>query len=172
MYILSGLYIAWWKEVIQWISPDWIPNIPIDKCQQKCPGRLRRESINWKRWISNLKIFWMCILMLKNWLGKEAVCIIRCGIWQHVINHPREPPVPYYRDIESTYNQLIDQWSKLLPDDFLEQLDSYVHNRVNESGWENGILFDCFVGKAFKDEHLLLVDPSPTFVRRCRKIDN
>ena len=80
--------------------------------------------------------------------------------------------VPYYRDIESTYNQLIDQWSKLLPDEFLEQLESYVHDQRNESGWENGFLFDSFVKKAFRDEHLLLVDPSPTFVRRCRKISN
>ena len=79
--------------------------------------------------------------------------------------------VPYYRDLESVYNEIVNQWHKIAPEDFMEQYEAYLYQRHSESGWENGLLFDCFVGKAFKDEHLLLVDPSPTFMRKCRKIN-
>ena len=82
-----------------------------------------------------------------------------------------ETTVPYYRDPESVYNEIVKQWHKIVPEDFMEQYEAYLYQRHSESGWENGLLFDCFVGKAFKDEHLLLVDPSPTFMRKCRKIN-
>ena len=74
-----------------------------------------------------------------------------------------------FRNLEAVYNQVVKQWAEIPPDDFLAQYAVYINNRINESGWENGFLYERFFSWAYQDESILIVDPSPTFLRRCKR---
>ena len=74
-----------------------------------------------------------------------------------------------FREIEKTYNLVVKDWLKIPPEEFVEQYESYVLSRQNDSGWENGFLCENFFGRCFQDEKILVVDPSPSFLRACKR---
>ena len=74
-----------------------------------------------------------------------------------------------FRNLEAVYNQVVMQWAEIPPDVFLAQYSVFINNEMNESGWENGFLFERFFSWSYQDESILVVDPSPTFLSRCKK---
>ena len=76
--------------------------------------------------------------------------------------------VPRFRYVEAVHKEVINKWNKILPDNFFEQYESYVFGRCNESGWENGFLYHNFIVRAGNYENMLIVNPPPTFVRKCK----
>lgn len=65
-----------------------------------------------------------------------------------------------FRKLETVYNEVVRNWSKLNPLQFMQQYEAYIANRPNNTGIENGIasqIFFRFTRK--KTKHLLLIHP-------------
>ena len=80
-----------------------------------------------------------------------------------------EKQVLRFCDLEPVYNEVVEKWCKIPPYEFILQYEAYVYQKMNESGIENGLLYERFFGGALSNESLLVVDPSPSFLKKCKK---
>lgn len=74
------------------------------------------------------------------------------------------PPDIRFRQMERIYKEVVKKWSKLKPSEFIHEYETYVEQRPNNSGIENGIVSQIFFRFTGVDNHTLVVDPSPSFV--------
>ena len=69
-----------------------------------------------------------------------------------------------FRQLERVYKEVVRSWSKLKPSEFVQQYETYVEQRPNNSGIENGIVSQIFFRFTSSDNRTLVVDPSPSFI--------
>jgi len=74
-----------------------------------------------------------------------------------------------FRNLESVYNEAVRAWSKIEPNDFLQQYDSYLHQCKNNSGIEREFVVEQLLQFSNQDERLLVVDPPPAVVETLSK---
>ena len=63
-----------------------------------------------------------------------------------------------FHQLETAYNDIVQNWSKLNPLQFMQQYEAYVANRPNNSGIENGIVSQIFFRFTTKENKTLIVD--------------
>lgn len=74
-----------------------------------------------------------------------------------------------FRDLEKVYNDAVRAWSKIEPNDFIQQYDANLHQCKNNSGIENGFVVEQLLQFSNQDERLLVVDPPPAVVETLSK---
>lgn len=99
----------------------------------------------------------------KNWVTNPMQYVRSC------LHNNKDTLTLRFREVEKIYNLIVTDWSKIPPEEFIEQYESYILSRQNDSGWENGFLCENFFGRCFQSEKLLVIDPSPSFFRVCKR---
>lgn len=71
-----------------------------------------------------------------------------------------------FRQLERAYNDVVQNWSKLNPLQFMQQYEAYIANRPNNTGIENGIVSQIFFRFTTKENKTLIIDPTPSFIKQ------
>ena len=74
-----------------------------------------------------------------------------------------------FRELERTYKEVVQSWSKLKPFSFIQQYEAYVAKHPNNTGIENGIVSQIFFWFTTVGNNMLVVNPSPSFIKQQKE---
>lgn len=76
-----------------------------------------------------------------------------------------------FRELERIYNNVVRDWSKIKPANFMQQYLTYINQGVNDTGIDNGFIREHFLDFSMKEEKLLIINPHPVVMEECLKSD-
>lgn len=77
-----------------------------------------------------------------------------------------------FRELERTYKEVVQSWSKLKPFSFIQQYEAYVAKHPNNTGIENGIVSQIFFWFTTVGNNTLVVNPSPSFIKQQKEYNH